>query len=496
MNTWPVMNKPLILIIGVAYLIMCIGIGFWAMRKNKSSDDFFAASKGVGSVLLVFGTFSAVMSGFGFVGGPGLSYKVGFGAMWIVMSLPMGYFICWLTVGKKFRQISNVRQILSVPDILYARFESNTLRFIAGLGIFIGALGFLASQMMATGYIMVVVFGLSFNMSLLIGLIIVGGYSIAGGVIAGLYTDVVQGIAMLGGAVAIVIICLTQMGGTVPMWEAVALENPAFTTTFGALSPMFCLSYMFAGVMGTLAQPHVVSRFFMMKDTKTLRWTAFLTALGYFVASLLILFVGSFIRAKVGLGELPALEVADTASIVFLLNYAPQFLAGIVLAGLLGAIMSTTDAFLSVGSAAVVRDMTQAITGKPMKRELAGARIVTALLLIVASLIAFKSTAMVTILGVFGWAFFSGVLGPVLVIGLNWKKTSRQGAVAGAAVGFLVTGGLQVTKALGLYAAPHGFVNGTIGFLVGTIVIIVVSLVTNSKAGKDMPEDIYEIIVS
>ena len=500
MSNWPIMDKPFILIIGIFYLLMCLGIGFWAMNKNKNTTDFFAANKGVGTWLMVFGTFSAVMSGFGFVGGPGIAYLHGFGAMWITVSLPLGYFICWLAIGRKFKAIANKRTILSVPDILFARFESPLLRVVGGLTVIIGVIGYLASQMTATGWIMVVIFGMDFTTGLIIGLIVVCAYSIAGGVMAGLYTDVVQGIAMVAGAAAIFVLVLVDSGGLSSLWQSLTADDTTahLATTFGGLNPMWGVSYLLMGIMGCFAQPHVASRFFMMKDHNSLRTSCLYTALGYALCSLLILTIGNFIRARVVHGDLPALASADMASITFLINYAPTFVAGLVLAGLLGAIMSTTDAFLNVGAAAVAHDIGMTLNGgKTINHELAIARVATVVLIVIAAILSVQNPTLVVLLGAFGWAFFTGVFAPVLLFGLNWKRCTRKGAEYGTITGFIVAGGLQASNALGFAPITSGVVNGAVGFLCATIVLIVVSLATSEEeAEKEVPADLKSIIYS
>jgi SSS family transporter len=494
------MDRPLILVIGIFYLLMCLAIGFWAMKKNKNTMDFFAANKGIGIWLMVFGTFSAVMSGFGFVGGPGTAYTHGFGAMWITVSLPMGYFICWLVIGRKFKAIANKRTILSVPDILFARFESPFLRVVGGLAVIVGVIGYLASQMTATGWIMVVMFGWDFTTGLIVGLAVVCAYSIAGGVMAGLYTDVVQGLAMITSAAAIFILILIQSGGMVNLWETLSGDGSTayLSTTFGSLNPMWGVSYLLMGIMGCLAQPHVASRFFMMKDQKSLRTSCLYTAMGYALCSLLILTIGNFVRAKVIHGDLPSLASTDMASITYIIHYTPTVLAGLVLAGLLGAIMSTTDAFLSVGAAAVAHDIGMTLNkGKTIPHELLWARCATVALIVVAAVLSIQNITLVMLLGAFGWAFFTGVFAPVLLFGLNWKRCTRKGAEYGTLTGFIVAGGLQASNALGWAPITSGVVNGAVGFLCATIVLILVSLSTSEEdAQKEVPADLRSIIYS
>ena len=131
------------------YMATCIAVGIWALRRTKSAGDFFMAGRSLGVVVTGFAIFSTTMSGFGFVGGPGLGYQMGIASTWIVICAGMGFCFSFFMHSKRLRLIGEVREVVSLPDAIAARYGSELTRFLSALAIVLGVIGYLATQIKA-----------------------------------------------------------------------------------------------------------------------------------------------------------------------------------------------------------------------------------------------------------------------------------------------------------------------------------------------------------
>ena len=144
-------RDPIILSSIAIYMAFCIAVGIWAMQRTSSTRDFFMAGRHLGIIVAGIAMFSSTMSGFGFVGGPGLVYALGASSFWILMTVPFGFAISDFTVGKRLRLLAGALDTVSLPDIIAARYDSEATRGLSALAIILGVLGYLATQILAVG---------------------------------------------------------------------------------------------------------------------------------------------------------------------------------------------------------------------------------------------------------------------------------------------------------------------------------------------------------
>ncbi len=131
------------------YMMACIAIGLWALRRTTSARDFFMAGRDLGIIVTAAAVFSSTMSGFGFVGGPGLVYRMGMSSLWMVVCVTIGYCISFFLLGKRLRLFAELCDSISLPDVVAVRYKSETVRFATALAILLGVLGYLATQILA-----------------------------------------------------------------------------------------------------------------------------------------------------------------------------------------------------------------------------------------------------------------------------------------------------------------------------------------------------------
>ncbi len=491
-------TNPVIIAIVVVYLIGITVIGIWAARQTDSTEDFLVTGKRFGIWAVAFAAFASVMSGFGFIGGPGLFYNGGYGFLWIAIVAPLAFPVSWYVLGKKMRLLSEVRDVLTIPDAAYARYESDTVRLLVALSVLLGVISYLGVQFLAIAFILQSVFGVSEVIALLIGLVVIGIYTVGGGMIAGVFTDLIQGGIMVVGSVVVFVIAVRELDGFTQMSQDIALADPTFAGAFGATPVFLGLTWYFLFIVGNSGQPHMAHKLYMIRDTKLLKWGAPIAALSYFAASLMMLALGIGMRALVETGQFDALAHPDQAAPVFLVEFTPAVLAGVVLAAAVGAVMSTSDAFINIGAANLARDIPESLgyEYESDAAELRAHRIANAFIIVASVLLVYYVEILVGILGVVGWGLFAAALVPLLGVGLNWKGATTEGAIAAGVVALV--GNLVLAIAVTFY--DYGIATGATGeavtLVLATIVLIVVSLFTGSNARDGIADDIRRVIES
>ncbi|MEM1228055.1 MAG: sodium/proline symporter [Planctomycetota bacterium] len=462
------------------YFLLCIVVGIWAMRKTNSSKDFFMAGRDLGIFVTSIAIFSSAMSGFGFVGGPGLVYRMGISSLWIVISTTIGYAICFFLLGRKLREWAVKRDSISLPDVIMARYDSPLAGMLTALAIVLGVLGYLATQIAAMATVL---------QSLLAGLTSMGEvplvycavfsttllvfYCVTGGIIASVYTDLVQGVIMMVAAVMVFLAAIWAVdGGMVGISEILIKDDPASISPWGSKGVFGCLSWYFVFALGVAGQPQVITKLMMTRRVEDARWTLPATIVGYMITAMLWIALGLAMRALVVSGAYPELAKADHAAPDFLQNFTHPILAGVVFAGLFAAIMSTADAFLNIGAAAISHDLPLAIRGREIKHELGWARIVTVVLGFLAMMLALNLGEMVALLGAFGWGTFAAALVPTVAIGLNWERATGTAACTAICTSLAINFSIKAFR----IPIPLNIDPGAIALLVSIILFIGVSL--------------------
>ena len=470
----------------IVYMVFCVLTGLWAMRRTHSASDFFIAGRGLGPIVVSLAIFSSTLSGFGFVGGPGLVYSIGVSSFWMVVISSIGYAVCFFLVAKRIRMIAELRDCISLPDIVAARYGSEAVRFMIAVTIVLGVMGYLATQILAMALVMQAILS-GTEMFADVGLItcvaissaVLIFYCVTGGIIASVYTDVVQGTIMIVAGFLILVTAANVFDGGMQEATSIILSDDAETIMpYGAAGIMASLGWFFVFGLGLAGQPHIITKLMMNKNISDNRSMLPLSLFGYAMAALLWISIGIVMRAAVLDGVIEPLALPDDAASVFLSVFTNPFLAGIVFAGLFAAIMSTSDAFLNIGTAALIHDIPKAIKGQSVENELLWARIVTVLLAVLSACFAlyshFQDATLVAILGAFGWGTFAASIFPVVAVGLNWKGASAAGAVTAIASALLI----NFVSQLAGYTFPYGVSGQLVAFVSSMVLFIGVSLIT------------------
>jgi len=492
----PDVRQPVIVAVAIAYFFVVAAIGAWATRRTRTARDFFVAGRRIGVFPLALAAMAATVSGFVFIGGPGFVYGAGFGALYLVLSASITTSMGAWVLAKRLRLLGEVRGLITIPDAIGARYRSPSAQGLAGAAIIIAVIGYMATNVLALGLVIDAVFGVGLTTGIWLGMAITLAYSVAGGILAGIYTDVFQGTLMAVASLLVFLFALQAGGGGAGLAgisRTVSAADPEFFGPWGKLTPMAALSLFFVFGLGSLAQPHVVHKFYMLRDARQLKWYPMLMSVALMLALLLYFAVGIATKALVVQGQMPPLLRPDDATPLFLLQFTPVMLAALVFSGVAAAIMSTVNSFLSVGAAAVTHDLPKAL-GRKVSNELLWGRVSTVVISLLAALLAQLSGALVTFLGIFGWGLFASTLVPSLAIGLNWPGATRAGAIASIATGLSITLAFETLAYFKAYSFPAGVSVSGLALVLSFLVFFVVSWLTRAGAGAEIDADVRMVM--
>ncbi len=468
---------------------LCVGVGLWALRKTQSSHDFFMAGRDLGMLVTALAVFSSTMSGFGFVGGPGLVYRMGMSSIWMVVSIAIGYCIAFFLLGKRIRLLAELKESISLPDVVASRYNSQSCRFLTALAILLGVMGYLATQILAMATVMQDILAqtgighIQIEFCVVISCAVLAFYCVTGGIIASVYTDLVQGLIMVVAAVMVLLTAISVMGGGIgEITATIAADDSEAMSPWGTLGIVGCLSWFFVFAMGVSGQPHVITKLMMNKRVQDVRYILPISVLSYSLSALLWISIGLVMRALVVKGSHPELLTPDAAAPQFLQFYAHPILAGVVFAGLFAAIMSTADGFLNIGAAAIVHDIPRSFRGRSLNRELFWARIATVVIAVIASLFALYSGDLVALLGAFGWGTFAAALVPAVAIGFNWKRATALAANVAIASSLITNFSIKLLE----IQLPYGVDTGAFSLMLSLTLFFGISLL--SKAPELDPQ--------
>lgn len=485
----PPLTQPTIVVVALVYFAIVAAIGVWATRRTRSASDFFVAGGGIGLLALTMAAMSATLSGFAFIGGPGLVYSTGIGAMFLLLPAAVTSSLGAWMLAKRMRLLGEVRGLITVPDAIGARYGSPAAQGLSAVAIIVAVVGYMATNLLALGLVIDAIFGVGLGWGIWIGTAVILAYSASGGILAGVYTDVFQGSLMALASVLVFVYTLRAGGGMGGISETLLAADPAFLGPFGKMGPLAALSLFFVFGMGSLGQPHVVHKFYMLRDPRRLKWYPLLVTIALIVSMLLYFGVGVAMKALVASGRVPALASPDDATPTFLLRFTPTLLSALVFSGVAAAIMSTVNSFMSIGAAAITHDVPVAL-GRRVGNELLWGRLSTVGISLVAAVLAQASGTLVAFLGIFGWGLFASTLVPALAIGLNWPGATRQGALASISTGLAITLGFETLAYFKVYSFPTGVSVSGLSLVLSILVFFAVSWLTRAGAGAAIDADV------
>ena len=465
----------------LAYVAIVLSIGFYAYLKTKNATDYFLGGRELSPAVSAISAGASDMSGWVLLGLPGYAYLAGLEAAWISLGLVLGVAANWGLMAKRLRLYSEqLDDAVTLPTYLQRRFADNTpwLKSIASLSILLFFLFYVGSGLIAGGKLFNEVFGFDYHIAVFVSVALILFYTLFGGFLAVSWTDVFQGLLMLLALVCVPVLVISQTGGLDEFTAKINLKNPqlldAFTDVNGnALGWMAIISAMGWG-LGYFGQPHILARFMAIRSASETGQAASIGVIWAFLCYLLAILVGLS-----GLAYLPEV-IADSEKVFIALTgliFHP-LIAGILLAAILAAIMSTVDSQLLVCSSSLAEDLYPLVSKKSLSPEqrLKVGRVAVVVLALMATLLAMNPDSKVLDVVSYAWAGLGASLGPAILISLYWRKITARGALAGVFVG-----GATVIIWPQFEGGIFELYSLVPGFGISALAVVVGSLIDNSE---------------
>lgn len=495
----------------LVYLGCMLYVGYRCSKNNNDSADFYLGGRKLGPLVTAMSAEASDMSSWLLMGLPGLAYLTGVAdAGWTAIGLAIGTYLNWRIVAKRIRRYTHVAgNSITLPSFFSNRYrdEKKILQSIGAIFIVIFFIPYTASGFAACGKLFSSMFGINYQVAMVISALIIVGYTTLGGFLAASTTDFIQSIIMSIALIIVFIFGINVAGGVSAVVEN-AQSLPGYLTmhtTYDPVSgteqpyPIISIVSMIAWGLGYFGMPHILLRFMAIEDEEKLKLSR-KVATGWVVISLAVaVLIGIIGLAMTAAGELIPLEGSASETIIVKIadlmsqhGVLPALLAGTILAGILASTMSTADSQLLAASSSVSSDLLgdflKKKTGK--KGSMFADRITLLIIALVAVFLARDPNSSVFNIVSFAWAGFGAVFGPVVLFALFWKRSNWQGALAG-----MISGGAMVfiwkylVRPLG---GAWDIYELLPAFLVSCAAIVLVSLLTKAPS-KEIVEEFESV---
>lgn len=495
-----------ILVTIVAYLLIVLLIGFHYAKVNESASDFYLGGRKLGPLVTAMSAEASDMSSYLLMGLPGLAYLSGLADVgWTAIGLAIGTYLNWLFTAKRLRRYTHATKSFTLPQFFSNRYrdKKNILSLIAAVIIIIFFVPYTASGFAACGKLFSSLFGANYIAAMLISAVVIVAYTTAGGFLAASATDFVQSIIMTIAIFFVLIYSTVAVGGI-----GVVVDNArqlpgyfSFTSSYveasGSSQPYSLLTIVstLAWGLGYFGMPHILLRFMAIEDEQKLKISRRVASVWVTIAMAVAVMIGVVGREMSSQGLVESLSGSQTETIIVKVadllskhGIFPALMAGLILAGILASTMSTADSQLLAASSSVSQNILQETFHLNLspKVSMIAARLTVVVVSVLGVIIARDPNSSVFGIVSFAWAGFGAAFGPLVICSLFWRRTTFQGALAG-----MVSGGAMVFIWKYL-VKPMGGVFGIYellpAFLVGIIVIIVVSLLTPAPSQEILDE--------
>lgn len=466
----------------ILYLLLIICVGIFSNKFVSSQLDFLLAGRSLGPWVTAFSERASGESAWLLLGLPGAAIAIGYGEIWAVIGITIGIISSWFLIAEKLRDETEKLNSLTIPDFLDKKFNdsSGLIRTISALIIGIFFTFYVSAQFHGSGKILNTIFGIEPLYGITLSAIIIIIYTILGGLLAVAWTDLIQGVLMIGTLVILPIVGIFELLSLdQSLSELLKFDSIEKNSIFSGLSGIGALSVALGGMswgLGYFGQPHLLIRYMAIKsvkDVKKAKWIAALWAIPGIS--------GAFMIGIVALGyfgeEFFVGRDAEIAMPLLAQTLLPAWIAGLLISGAVAAMMSTADSQLLVSTSAISEDLKfNKVIKTKNSNKLTNTRYITIILGLFAYITAmYSEISGDTIFGIvsFAWSGLGSSFGPAVILSLWWSKTTREGIIAGLLTGSIVTiiwGSSPFLKAI--------ITERLTSFVLAFIVVIVISKLT------------------
>ncbi|MFC6719108.1 sodium/proline symporter [Natrialbaceae archaeon GCM10025810] len=481
------------------YLLVLLGIGLYSARLMDTLDDYVIGGRSVGPVVTGFSERASEMSGWLTLGVPGDAFGTGVMAFYNGLGMIPADLLAWAGLAKRLRKYTEIVKAVTLPTFFETRLQDDSgyVKGVSALVLMLFEGGYVGAQIVAAGTLLEVLTGVSSLVGIIVGGIIVVGYTVLGGYFAVAWSDYFQGAIILIAFIALPLLAFATYGLPFAELESVGSSYASVTAgTTGWAAVFGLISYAAIG-LGIPGNPHVMVRFMGIDEVENIRLAALVAQLFMFVAYLGAAFVGLYALIAFGQG---GIEDPNNVMPRLTLELFPGAIAGIVLAAALAAMMSSADSQLLVATSAVVEDVYHGYVNPDARQETLVRYSQYVTLGLGAASIAFayvaQNTPIYTLVLDYAWGGLGAAIGPTLIAALWWRRVTATGAVASMIVGtttmILWTQLSTILEWVGLMGAIEGspFLVGLVdvyglfpAFVLSTATLVVVSLLTKPPEG-------------
>ncbi|MCD8197700.1 MAG: sodium/proline symporter [Lachnospiraceae bacterium] len=492
-------EKFIMLIAILLYLVGVVMIGVRLAKNNQTTEDFYLGGRKLGPFITAMSAEASDMSSWLLLGLPGVAYLSGVAdAAWTAIGLAIGTYVNWLIVARRLRNYTvEAGNATTLPVFFSNRYrdDKKILSMIAAVVIIVFFVPYTASGFSACGKLFSSLFGVDYVLAMIFSAIIIVAYTTLGGFLAASTSDFVQSIIMTFAIVVVLVFGFTTAGGV-----GNVMANAQSMAGYFSLTAMYdaasdsATSYSLLTIFSTLAwglgyfgMPHILLRFMAIENPDKLKLSRRVASVWVVISMTVAIFIGVVGNAMTKVGAIPELEDSETV-IIEIANLIAQngvlaaLVAGIILAGILAATMSTADSQLLAASSSASQNILKEVFLKDISEKTAMrvAHVTVLIMAVIGVFIARDQNSSVFGIVSFAWAGFGAAFGPLVLMALFWKRSNKYGALAG-----MVSGGIMVFI-WEYIISPVGGVFGIYellpAFLVGLAFHVVVSLLTEEPS--------------
>ena len=504
-------NNLQILIAMIIYMSAVIGIGLlYAKRANANSEEYFLGGRSLGPWITAMSAEASDMSGWLLMGLPGVAYWCGLAdAFWTAFGLAVGTYLNWLIVSKRLRRYSvRAGNSITLPEFFSNRFreEKKSILLLSAIFILIFFTVYAASCFVTCGKLFSTLFGMPYISMMILGAAFVLLYTLLGGFLAESASDFMQAIVMILALTVIVVISTVRAGGIgavlansqqIPgFMEFFGLATPVLDATgtqlleggkpvFGDIAPYGLLTVcsMMAWGLGYFGMPQVLLRFMAIRKEDELKQSRRIAMIWVIISLAIAVFIGIVGRILYPDAHLSK-SSAESIFITLSTSFLPPLLAGFVMAGILAATISSSDSYLLIAASAFAKNIYQGLCKKDAseKQVMTISRITLLVLALIGIVIALDENSVIFQIVSFAWAGFGATFGPLMILCLFWKRTTKEGAIAGmvGGAGMVFLWKLVISNLGGVFAIYELLP----AFLFSALCIVVVSLLTKAPSAE------------
>ncbi|WP_085505557.1 sodium/proline symporter [Thalassobacillus devorans] len=429
----------------ILYCLVILGIGYYFSRTKLDHSAFLLGGKKLPGWALAFSERATGESAWLLLGYTGFVFATGLSGIWVAAGIALGIIFSWLFLAKKFMEERDKYNVLTLPDYLAARFggQANLIRWFATILISSFLMFYLSAQMAGAGKMLFTTFGLNETLGVILATIVVIGLAFTGGFISVVWTDMIQSVMMLITLVALPIVALVYIHtNDLSIPTALAEAGSTHDAWFGgaagfAIGLLFFNNFSwFFGFLG--GQPQLSARFMALRSEKDVKTGRNVAILWTFLA-----YGGAFMIGVTAITIYSQGSFADTETVlpVMIMDLMPAWIAGILLSGILAAIITTADSQLMVVTSSISED----ILHKALKLDLSEKQLLTASRVIIifcgliGMTIALVSETLLYLIVGWAWAGVGGTLSPAIILTFFWKRYSGVGVIATIVSGIVFT---------------------------------------------------------